>query len=144
MIASLRNFPGRAQAAFKSVQTQQLLQRGDSGVNLLLILVSIGLSITGQVLLKVGATTPVHAPGDLLSNLLRPHTLIALTMYAASGLLWISVLSRNELSYAYPLLGLNYAVIVGISAWLLHEPISIHRWVGVLIIAVGFLVTATS
>lgn len=113
-------------------------------MNLVLILISIGFAITGQVLLKLGAATPVHAPGDLLSNLLRPHTLIALAMFGASGIFWISVLSRNELSYAYPLLGLNYAVIVAISAWLLHEPVSVHRWIGVLIIALGFLVTATS
>lgn len=110
----------------------------------LLVLASISLGVTGQVLLKLGAHTPVLAPGDLIGNLLRPTTLVALSLYVAATLLWITVLSRAPLSYAYPLLGLNYVLVVLMSAWILHEPVSVHRWIGVSVIVVGFLVTATS
>ena len=111
---------------------------------LLLVLASISMGVVGQLLLKMGASTPVLAPGDLIRNLLRPTTLVALLLYGGATLLWITVLSRAALSYAYPLLGLNYALIVLLSAWILHEPVSVHRWVGVLVIVIGFLVTATS
>jgi len=49
---------------------------------------SIGLGVTGQLLFKVGAQMPVHTPGDLISNLVRPQTIVAFAMYAASIPLW--------------------------------------------------------
>ncbi len=113
-------------------------------MNLLFVLASISMAVAGQLLLKIGATTPVRVPADLLTNLLKAQTLLALVLYATSALLWIVVLSRSQLSFAYPLLGLNYALVVAISAWILHEPVSIHRWIGVAVISIGFLVTATS
>lgn len=111
---------------------------------LLLALTAIGLGVTGQVLFKAGALTPVHTPADLLGNLLRPYTMSALALYAVSTPLWLTVVSRVPLSYAYPLLGLNYALVVSASAWILGEPVSFHRWIGVLLVIAGFLVTATS
>lgn len=111
---------------------------------LLLVLMSVGVGAVGQLLFKAGAITPVHSLGDLAGNLLRPPTLSALVMYVASTLLWLVVVSRAPLSYAYPLLGLNYALVVGASAWLLREPVSLHRWIGVVFVVVGFIVTATS
>ncbi len=111
---------------------------------LVLVLTSIGVGAVGQLLFKAGAITPVHSLGDLVSNLLRPPTAFALIMYMASTLLWLVVVSRAPLSYVYPLLGLNYVIVVGASAWLLQEPVSLHRWIGVAFVVLGFLVTATS
>jgi multidrug transporter EmrE-like cation transporter len=111
---------------------------------LVMVLLSIGIGVTGQLLLKMGANTPVHNPGDLLRNLLSPTTIVALFMYVVASLLWIAVLSRARLSYAYPLLGLNYALIVLLSVVILHESVSLYRWIGVGFIVLGFIVTATS
>ena len=109
-----------------------------------LVLAAVGTAVTGQLLLKLGASTPVHSPGDLVSILLKPYTLVALVFYSVSALLWIMVLSRVPLSYAYPLLALNYVLVVAISAWFLGESVSAQRWVGVGVIMLGFLIAATS
>ncbi len=111
---------------------------------LLLVLVSVAMGATGQFLLKVGAVTPVRTVGDLAINLIRPATLVALMLYVLSSLLWMTVLSRSQLSYAYPLLSLNYVLVVLISAAVLGEPVSAHRWLGVLVIMTGFMLSATS
>jgi multidrug transporter EmrE-like cation transporter len=111
---------------------------------LFLTLLSVALGVTGQLLFKVGANIPVHTPRDLISNLLRPSTLTAFVMYAASVPLWLTVVSRAPLSYAYPLLGMNFVLVVSASAWILGEPVSVHRWVGVVLVIAGFLVAATS
>ena len=111
---------------------------------LLLALTSIAMAAAGQLLLKVGAVTVVRSPSDLLLDLVRPHTMIGLLLYFISALLWITVLSRTQLSYAYPLVGLNYVLVVLVSAWILGEQVSAHRWVGVLLIVIGFLLSATS
>jgi len=109
-----------------------------------LVLVSLCIGAIGQVMLKLGAHTPVNGPADLAGNLLRPMTLGALVLYGVATLLWITVLSRSALSYAYPLLGLGYVLVVLVSAGVLHEPVSVQRWVGVLLVALGFVVVATS
>ena len=109
-----------------------------------LVLGAVGMSVTGQLLLKLGASTPVHSPVDLLSILLKPYTLVALVFYAVSAILWIMVLSRVPLSYAYPLLALNYVLVVAISAWFLGEAVPAQRWVGVGVIMLGFFIAATS
>jgi uncharacterized membrane protein len=82
--------------------------------------------------------------GDLLRNLLVPATLIVLALYAVATPLRVTALSRAKLSYLYPLARLNYVLVVLASAAILHEPVSRHRWSGVLIIAIGFLVVATT
>ena len=109
-----------------------------------LVLVALCIGTTGQVLLKMGAHTPVYGPGDLVGNLFRPITLAALVLYGVATLLWITVLSRAALSYAYPLLGLGYVLVVVVSAGVFHETVSVHRWIGVLLVALGFVVVATS
>lgn len=109
-----------------------------------LVLLSVGMAVTGQLLLKVGAHTPVHGLDDLLRNLLRPATVAALILSAGAALLWITVLSRSPLSYAYPLLGLGYAVVVLLSALMLGEQVSLQRWLGVVLIVLGFVVVAAS
>ncbi len=111
---------------------------------LVIVLLSIGIGVTGQLLLKMGASTPVHNLSDLMRNLLSPTTIVALFMYVVASLLWIAVLSRARLSYAYPLLGLNYVLVVLVSVLILHEPVSSYRWIGVGFIVLGFIVTATS
>lgn len=111
---------------------------------LLLIFVSIGIGVIGQLLFKMAANTPVDGIAALMQVVSKPTTLVALALYVGATLLWITVLSRTALSYAYPLLGLNYVLVVVLSAWVLGEPVSIHRWIGVCFIAVGFAVTAGS
>ncbi len=111
---------------------------------LALVLLSIVMGVIGQFLLKIGASTPVHSPADLLRDLLRPTTVAALALYVGATCLWITALSRAPLSYVYPLLGLNFIFVVAISSMILHEPVSIHRWLGVAFVAIGFILVATS
>ena len=110
----------------------------------LLVLLALSMGVVGQVLLKLGAHTPVHGVADLAGNLFRSITLTALAMYGVATLLWITALSRAALSYVYPMLGLGYVLVVIVSAMLLHEAIPIQRWIGVLLVALGFIVVATS
>lgn len=50
------------------------------------------------------------------------------------------VISRVDLSFAYPLLALNYVIILIPSRVLLNEPITMMRLVGAMIIVIGVIV----
>lgn len=119
------------------------------GKTLLLILASIGLGITGQFLLKEGVmsssgrielTSLSHILGQFLLVFQNPYVLMGFVMYGLGSLTWILVLSRTDLSMAYPMLGLGYVVTVALAAAIRHEPVTGLRWLGVFLIVAGVLV----
>ena len=63
---------------------------------------------------------------------------------AMGALAWISVLSRLDLSLAYPFLALNFVLITLISRVFLGETVPTLRWLGILVIVGGILLVARS
>ena len=51
--------------------------------------------------------------------------------------LWFAVLSRADLSFAYPLVSLSYVFGLLVSKYVFHETIGFVRWLGVLLICIG-------
>lgn len=106
----------------------------------------------GQVMLKVGMT---QVGQITLEHLKKPITLAiriftnpliasALPVYIVGFILWVLVLSKLELSYAYPFLALSYVFIL-IASWLiLGETISPMRLVGVIIVCAGIVIIGFS
>lgn len=65
-----------------------------------------------------------------------------LVCYVISVAVWLLVLSRVEVSFAYPLLSVGYIVNAVAGYYLFQENLSIMRITGILIICVGvFFVT---
>jgi multidrug transporter EmrE-like cation transporter len=65
-------------------------------------------------------------------------------MYGLSAFLWLVVLSRLDLSYAYPFLALNLVLITLVSWIVLGEMIPTLRWLGLGLICLGVVVVARS
>ena len=114
----------------------------------LLILVSIVFNVAGQSVLKsgvnkFGALSFEFSP--LMKVIFSPLVLTGLFFYAVSSVFWIMALSRNDLSYAYPMLSMGYIAIIFISWFFLHEQITPARIAGVVLITFGiFLVFKSS
>ena len=109
---------------------------------------SISLGIAGQFFLKEGIMTSsgrielASIPAIINQFLIvfRNHWVwLGFLMYALGSLTWILVLSRADLSLAYPMLGLGYVVTVALSALIRHEPVTGIRWIGVILIVLGVL-----
>ena len=60
-----------------------------------------------------------------------------LTCYVVSVVVWLLVLSRVEVSFAYPLLSVGYIVNAVAGYYLFQENLSVTRITGILIICVG-------
>ena len=113
-----------------------------------LILLSITSSVAGQTVLKLGVSRPgaEEASAGLVS-LVRmiigsPLVLLGLVFYGIGALAWIAVLSRMDLSYAYPFLALNFVLVTLVSWLVLGESIPALRLVGIAVICVGILLVA--
>src|SRR6185312_4726058 len=88
------------------------------GMILLLALVSISMSAVAQILFKFGmsggavrAAIADGAPlGVLRAVALNPGVIGGLALYGLGTVLWLAVLSKAELSQAYPFVGLSFVL----------------------------------
>lgn len=118
----------------------------------LLIFLSVCLNVVAQLLLKIGMTKIGHFDFTL-ANLwpigwkvaTNLPIVIGLTIYVASVTIWLMVLSRSDVSFAYPLSSLGYVLTAIAAAMLLGEQVTVLRMAGILFIVLGvFLVARTA
>jgi drug/metabolite transporter (DMT)-like permease len=107
---------------------------------LIVAFLAIAFSSTAQLLLRLGmlGSAGLSVVDTLAHAALSPTVLGGLLLYAVSSALWLGVLSRMELSVAYPLGASGYIIVVLMAA-LSGETVSPARWAGVLTIALGVL-----
>lgn len=118
---------------------------------LLLAVISIFLSVAAQFFLKAGMSgSLVNASSPNLSGLsallvvfTRPYVIIGFLLYGIGAVVWLFVLSRWDVSKAYPLVGFGFAltVLVGL---ILGEQVSLLRGCGVCLICSGVWLVAQS
>jgi multidrug transporter EmrE-like cation transporter len=116
-----------------------------------LVMTGVLLNAAAQLLLKAG-TNAVGRFAFSLENALpvgwklatEPHILGGLTCYVVSVVIWIMALSRVEVSIAYPMLSVGYAVNAVAAWYLFGEAVSLTRLAGIGIIIVGVYVVARS
>lgn len=73
----------------------------------------------------------------LIAVAASPYILAGLACYIVSVAIWLLVLSRVEVSYAYPLLSIGYIVTAFAGRMFFHEAISVTRWTGIIVICAG-------
>ncbi len=118
-------------------------------INWILVLTAVFINAAAQLLLKVGARALnefAFNVGNIVPILLKLASngfiLGGLACYVVSVLVWIVLLSRVEVSLAYPLVSLGYIVTALAAWWLFGEHLSTERVTGVAVILFGvFLIT---
>ncbi|MFH1210527.1 MAG: EamA family transporter [archaeon] len=112
---------------------------------------SLLLSIVGMLLLKkgmnkVGQVSLLNT--DVLKTVFRILTnfyvVVGGFVYVASLGLWLVVLSKLDVSYAYPIVSINYVVIAIASKMFFGEKVSRLRWFSILIICLGVVLVSLS
>jgi len=129
-----------------------ILKNKKTGMNLtksiLLILLSIGIAVGGQVLLKIGMNRmgpinidSISSLGHFFLGILKsPTVLVGLFLYMISAAIWLIVISIVDLSFAYPFIGLTYVLILVVSKFVFKEDVNPIRWIGTAIITIGVIV----
>lgn len=111
---------------------------------LFIAVISIALSVAPQFSLKVGMS------GDAMKEILaQPFTvrtafavltdkyvLGGFMLYGLGAVVWLGVLSKWDVSKAYPLVGLGFVFTVAIG-FMVGEHVTIHRVIGVALICAG-------
>ncbi len=90
----------------------------------------------------VPADASVHTTLRLVLS--SPLFLAAMLAFLAQLWNWLRVLARADLSFAQPFTALSYLTVLGISAYSLHERISVSKMLGVALILLGvFFISRT-
>ena len=118
---------------------------------LALVSVNILFNVLGQLLLKTGmnrlgnfqlslnALIPVF-----IRAFLNPYILLGLGCYVTGFLIWLIVLAKAEVSYAYPLIRVGYVLTAVMGWWLLGENVTWVRISGILITCLGVFIISQS
>ena len=119
--------------------------------NFLMILFSVILGVAGQLSLKHGvgiassgaSSRIAHSldAGSILTFLqsaaANKFVIFGFLFYLVSAASWLIILSRVDLSFAYPMISIGYIVIVILSKYIFDEPVITMRIAGTLLVSAG-------
>jgi len=114
-----------------------------------LILFSVLLAAGAQLTLKHGMNQVTDNSGTLKLTAASikdvattPAVWGGLLLFGMSAVVWLSVLSRASLSFAYPFASITYVLILLADKFVLNETIPDLRWAGVFFIMLGIVLVA--
>ena len=110
---------------------------------LILILTCVIIGVFGQLFMKRGMNSignidlkELFSP-RIFSIVFQRYVFLGITLYILASIIWLDVLSKAELSFAYPLIGIGY-IFTSILAWLFFgEKLTLIRVLGILLICSG-------
>lgn len=116
-----------------------------------LIFLDVLLNVAGQLSLKFGmskmgnfALSAANLPAVFFKAAFNPYVLMGLFCYGLGFLVWLIVLAKAEVSYAYPMISLGY-VLTALLAWqLFGENVTFIRMAGIVVTCLGVFIIARS
>jgi undecaprenyl phosphate-alpha-L-ara4N flippase subunit ArnE len=117
----------------------------------LMIIVSVGLAIGGQICLRRGMSEIKDRTGMGAGDLMKkPATFIkeiatnwvvvlGLVLFVASALCWLIVLTDVPLGVAYPFVSLTYIVVMFYDKFFENREILALNWIGLVAIVAGII-----
>lgn len=118
---------------------------------LILAIISICLSVAAQFFLKLGMSSETVKSASINSSTIstflaiftQPYVIGGFVAYGFGAVVWLFVLSRWDVSKAYPLVGIGFAmtVLIGLA---IGEEVGLMRFCGVILICAGVWMVAQS
>ncbi len=108
------------------------------------LLLNITMLTAGQALWKIGLGQTGFTPSltGIIKMFFNPFIFGGLAIYLLATVLWFYILSKAELSAAYPMQSLCYIFAAVVGLIFFKENVSVIRWAGLFLISAGaFLVS---
>ncbi|MBU5484836.1 EamA family transporter [Clostridium sp. MSJ-11] len=108
-------------------------------MNYLLLIINIFMLVCGQVLWKIGMSKidfQLSFKG-IINTLFNPYIFSGGIIYVFATIIWLYLLSKDQLSRIYPLQSLCYIVGAFAGVIIFNESLTISRILGLLLIFVG-------
>jgi len=114
-------------------------------LSFLLIVTAVLISASAQLILKIGMSGGYVAQAlarnqarDIVASIITsPYVVGGLFLYGVGAIVWLFVLAKQDLSLAYPFVGLGFIVTMFFGLFVLGEHLTASRIAGTLLICVG-------
>ncbi|GAB4261259.1 EamA family transporter [Thermincola ferriacetica] len=93
-----------------------------------LILLSLFLMVFGQIMSKMGSS---------YESLFNVFVVVGYAALLLRGLVWLFILKRLPVSFAYPMMSLSFVLILVASYFVFGEAITLYKLLGSLLIIAG-------
>ncbi|MEJ2697367.1 MAG: hypothetical protein P8013_12040 [Candidatus Sulfobium sp.] len=136
-----------AEEHFKILDSQNLrLEKGEKRSSYLFLLIPIFFLVIGQTSSKYGALLLANSGASRMEILyhLNIYIFIGYICLFLRGIVWLVILRKFELSYAYPFLSISLVVVLLLSNRLFGEAITTLKIIGSFLIVMGVLVMSRS
>jgi len=111
--------------------------------NIMLCLLNTALLVCGQLLFKFTARgKEISSLPDVMQLLLSPYMIAAIILYGVTTLLWVYILTKVPISYAYPIQALAFPLVAMLAVPLFKEIVPVSRWIGIGVILTGVLIAS--
>ena len=115
-----------------------------------LVLIAAVVGGTGHVMLSKGMKTIgdlTEAPSSMLGGMIlravaSPWLLLGLGLQAAFFFMYLTLLSRADVSKILPMTAFDYIVVAVLASLILAEPITPARWTGIGFIVLGVVLVS--
>jgi drug/metabolite transporter (DMT)-like permease len=120
---------------------------------MIIMVLAVTAGTVGDILLakgmkELGDISAMNLRGMLnvaFQALTSPKLIIGTAMLTVFFVLWLAVLSWEDLSVALPMQALNYVLVAFLSQYFLGEVVTPMRWAGTILVCAGvFLITKSS
>ncbi len=74
---------------------------------------------------------------DLFAAVLDPWVALGIILLLGFFAAYLSALSWSDLTYVLPATSFGYVLLALLSVWLLHESVTLSRWIGILLVSSG-------
>ncbi len=119
--------------------------------NILLILFSVSLNAVAQLFIRQGMLQigKVSLRFDQLwhmamKGLTNLYLMNGMLCYAVSIITWMVVLSKVNVSLAYPFLSVGYIITAVLAYFILNEPFTLQKMIGIAVICLGVIILTYS
>jgi len=119
---------------------------------IVIMLIAVTAGTVGDILLakgmkEIGDISAMNFRGMLnvaFQALTTPKLILGTVMLTVFFVLWLAVLSWEDLSVALPMQALNYVLVAFLSQYFLGEVVTPMRWAGTILVCVGVLLITKS
>ncbi len=116
------------------------------------VLVAVLLGGTGHVMLSKGMksvgdltqASPSRLGPMITRAVTSPWVLLGVALQACFFFLYLTLLSRAEVSQLLPMTAMDYIVVALLAQWLLGDAVTAGRWAGIAVIVVGVVLITRS
>jgi multidrug transporter EmrE-like cation transporter len=115
----------------------------------LFIFATVFFTVYSQVVMRWQVNNAGELPTDFSNKLvfvaqllIKPWVISGILSTFLAGVSWMLAMTKFEISYAFPFMGLNYVLILLAGGILFNESITLARVFGVAIVIIGLIIVA--